>query len=364
MAHHDMTYDSRRGALILAGRPEWSDVKVYRSTTDGEWHLLPSPTPMPQGGDVEISYDPDRDVTVLYTNDGNKVWELTGETWTMKEPATTPIQCMDGALLQYDPIRRKTVLVGCGEWPGPDVPSETWLWDGADWSLAAGVDSSPVGAAGGGMVFDVSRGEMVLITHSTMQTWVFDGAAWTQRHPATVPDPGVWVIDLAFDPVAERAVFFGGETLGSTPEAEATYPEKTWAWDGQDWTELGLLSPPPANIDYAFAFFPERSALVMHGGWSEASEWRMRNNVWLLELGGAPAAEIRFTNIEALGGGEFKLTSTGRSASGNRQILQGTAQLGPQADWVSLQTNDNPQDENVWTVASQEPTRLFRILEE
>ncbi len=62
------------------------------------------------------------------------------------------------------------------------------------------------------MTFDAARGEMVLLTMGTMETWTFDGAQWTRRTPATTPTPGLWVFHLAYDPENQLAVFFCGET--------------------------------------------------------------------------------------------------------------------------------------------------------
>jgi hypothetical protein len=286
-AHHDMTYDSLRHRLIAAGRTfiMAQPFAIHAGAADGSWTQLPAPSPaLPGYQDIELAYDSHRDVVVLYTTATNKVWEFDGTNWTVITATTTPIQCADGAQMQYDPLRRKTVLVGTTGYPGVSKMSETWFWDGTDWTLAAGTNASPRGAAGGGMAFDAARGEMVLLTMGTMQTWTFNGTNWTERSPATVPSPGLWVFDLAYDPVSQRVVFFGGETRVSPP----TYPTNTWAWDGTNWMKIEAATGPPGVIDYALAGFPERGGLVMHGGWGP-SNWNFRTNVWLLTLDSAPA---------------------------------------------------------------------------
>jgi hypothetical protein len=283
-AHHDMTYDSLRHRLIVAGRIRIMEnpFAVYAGAADGSWTQLPSPAPaVPGNSDIELAYDSHRDVVVLYTTATNTVWEFNGTNWSVITAASAPIQCRDGAQMQYDPLRHKTVLVGANGWPGQSAASETWLWDGTNWTLAADRSASPRGAAGGGMAFDAARGEMVLLTMYSMQTWTFDGTKWTQRNPATVPSPGLWVFDLAYDPVNQVAVFFCGETT----DGHATYPRETWAWNGSDWQKLSPATVPPPTIDYALAYFPERGGLVMHGGWGDP-DWRFRTNVWLLTLQG------------------------------------------------------------------------------
>lgn len=286
-AHHDMTYDSARHRLIVAGRTSIMEnpFAIYAGAADGSWTQLPSPSPaLPGREDIELAYDSHRDRVVLYTTATNKVWEFDGTNWHVITAPTTPIQCADGAQMQYDPVRRKTVLVGCQGFPEADSPSETWLWDGTDWTLAAGTDASPHGAAGGGMAFDAARGEIVLLTHSTMETWTFDGTNWTQRAPATTPTPGVWVFDLAFHPPSGLVVFYGGEHLDEQEPWNSTYPTNTWAWDGNNWRKLKPPTTPPATIDSAFTYFPERDGLVLHGGWGPGGDWGFRSNVWLLTL--------------------------------------------------------------------------------
>jgi hypothetical protein len=229
-AHHDMTYDSQRHRLIVAGRTSimQNPFAIYAGAADGTWTQLPAPSPaLPGDEDIELAYDSHRDRVVLYTTATNKVWEFNGTNWAVLTAATTPVQCADGAQMQYDPLRRKTVLVGCLGFPESDSPSETWLWDGTDWTLAAGTNASPVGAAGGGLAFDPVRGEMVLLTHSTMQTWTFNGTNWTRRTPATTPTPDVWVFDLACHPPSGLVVFYGGEHLDVLEPWNSTHPTNT-----------------------------------------------------------------------------------------------------------------------------------------
>jgi hypothetical protein len=362
-AHHDMTYDNARHRLILAGRTTFSagPFAVYAGAADGSWTPLPAPSPaLPGTNDVELAYDSHRDRVVLYNPVGNKVWEFDGTNWTVLTTATMPIQCRDGAMLEYDPLRRQTVLVACTNkaLPWLQQPSETWLWDGSDWRLAAGTNASPPVAAYGGMAFDAARGEMVLLTMDTMQTWTFNGTTWTQRSPATVPSPGLYAFFMAYDAASQRVVFYGG--LGS--KSPYSMPRDTWAWDGTDWSKLTAAVSPPANIDYGFAYFPERGGVVMHGGWGDP-DWRFRTNVWLLTIQSAPQAAIRFTDIRLLGG-QLSLTSTGRVQTGASQVLQASTNLPLTNAWAGVQTNPAPAATNLWTVPLQGPARFFRLREQ
>lgn len=370
MVHHDMTYDSARHALIVACRtgfePPGAPARVFLGQADGTWTALPSVT-LPDGSDIEIAYDSDRHVTVLYAAGESgaaerRVWELSGTTWNVIEAAAAPVQCLDGAMLQYDPVRKKTVLVGCNGYPEEGQASETWLWDGANWTLAADTSHSPSGAVGGSMVFDAARGEMVLLTHSTMETWTFDGSTWTQRTPATAPSPGVWCSDMAFHPPTQQVVTFGGEHLVPSDPFNPTYPVDVWAWNGTNWQLLESSNPPPDTIDFGFAWFPERSAVVMHGGWGPTQEWDQRSDVWLLTLASEPAGSIRIVDIKVHPDGTVSVTTEGQAHSGKVQVLQGTRALGPAATWSDLLTNAAPADTNLWNMPTPESPHFFRIL--
>ncbi|MBI5383848.1 MAG: hypothetical protein HZA90_04085 [Verrucomicrobia bacterium] len=363
-AHHDMTYDSLRHRLIVAGRTSimQNTFAIYAGAADGSWTQLPSPSPaLPGREDIELAYDSHRDVVVLYTTATNKVWEFNGTNWSVITAATTPIQCKDGAQMQYDPVRRKTVLVGSDGWPGVDKVSETWFWDGTNWILAAGTNASPPGAAGGGLAFDAARGEMVLVAMRTMETWTFNGTNWVQRQPVTFPLPGVWVFDLAFHPPSGLVIFYGGEHVNELEPWNSIYPTNTWAWDGNDWHKLEPPATPPETIDYGLTWFPERGGLVMHGGWGDP-DWDFRTNVWLLTLQSAPQPVIRFTDARPLGG-QFSLTSTGRVQTSASQILQSSTNLSLTNAWANVQTNPVPAATNTWLVPRAGEERFFRILE-
>jgi hypothetical protein len=58
-------------------------------------------------------------------------------------------------------------------------------------------------------------------------TWIWDGANWTQQSPATVP-AGRFRMPMEWAP-GNRVLMFGGngaEVYGDT-----------WTWDGTNWTQ-------------------------------------------------------------------------------------------------------------------------------
>ncbi|MCM8788455.1 MAG: hypothetical protein NC907_01555 [Candidatus Omnitrophica bacterium] len=232
-AHHSMTYDPYRGVLILCGNDFYSGGPgIYRTWEyyGDTWTGGPDIPTTIKFGDAEIAFDIARNRVVAYISDWEEkveIWEYNGTNWQNRSPLVMPPACPDGALMEFDMRNANTVLV---------LPESTWLWDGSNW-FQAGVP--PQNAQYGAMVFDSIRQEMILLT-TTMETWVFDGMLWVKKNPVHSPEPSPnGLFCLAFDPVRQKAVFFGGESppMGNS----AIYPTNTWEWNGEDWKEFPSL---------------------------------------------------------------------------------------------------------------------------
>ena len=111
------------------------------------------------------------------------------------------------------------------------------------------------------------------------QTWVWDGATWTQKFPATVP-PGRYSPGLAYDGIHQQVVMFGGAT------ATAILSD-TWVWDGTNWTQKAVGMPGPAGrINHGMAF--DGQEILLFGGWDEdfagfvvyGDTWAWDGNSW------------------------------------------------------------------------------------
>src|SRR5205814_519832 len=89
-------------------------------------------------------------------------WEWDGTGWTRRSPATVPAARSGHSLVQ-DTARGVALLFG-GESCTSTCPlefTETWTWNGIDWTKLSPVDS-PVGRGGAGFAFDGARGRAVL----------------------------------------------------------------------------------------------------------------------------------------------------------------------------------------------------------
>jgi hypothetical protein len=86
---------------------------------------------------------------------------------------------------------------------------------------SGGSSGQPPARTGAAMAFDAANGTVVLFggngrSRSLGDTWIWDGSAWTQAHPATSP-PALSGAQMTYDPVSQDLVLVGGERLQPVP---------------------------------------------------------------------------------------------------------------------------------------------------
>ena len=133
-----------------------------------------------------------------------------------------------------------SAAVACG---GPPNLSDTWTWDGHDWTEESS-SQSPSWRDGAIYVYDAAANEIVLFGGSNSngddlsETWTWDGH-WTLQNPKTSPPARVDAAG-AYDPIRRNVVMFGGVSNGAALA-------DTWTWNGKDWTEAPTDHSPPAT---------------------------------------------------------------------------------------------------------------------
>jgi hypothetical protein len=81
---------------------------------------------------------------------------------------------------------------------------------------------------------------------------------------------------LAYDPLAEKLILFGGENDGSNLS-------NTWGWTGATWARQHPLAHPPASTWASMAFDSKAGQLLLLGGASPKSSGTYTNTTWLYE---------------------------------------------------------------------------------
>ena len=113
------------------------------------------------------------------------------DNWVRITPAVNPGPRQFHAMA-FDSVRREFVMFG-GLNSSFTAIGDTWVFDGVTWAQRTPT-RSPTPRGGHRMVFDAARGEVVLFGGGSRfgqatfsDTWAWDGSNWTQRTPALAP---------------------------------------------------------------------------------------------------------------------------------------------------------------------------------
>lgn len=267
-----------------------------------QWQLLPLRREPGVPMYATMASDPRRGRAVLYDSIGRLTWILDGYTW---QRMTSQIAVRGLQAMAYDDARDELVMFGGSDPNGPDF-DETWRWNGT-WTQASPA-THPSARIGAAMTYDPVAKRLVLFGGVTQprtnptyvsETWTWDGTNWTNVTPATNLPPGRVAPAFAYDPVRQRAVLFGGSGSGA-PVGD------TWEWDGTQWTQRMSVVGPAARIGASLTWDAARRRLVLFGGNNGATfapiiysdTWEWDGTSWQqLPITGPVLAEHRaFTN--------------------------------------------------------------------
>jgi hypothetical protein len=251
--------------------------QTWRLTGDTWTQLTPVASPSPRFGvDLVHDAARDRFVTYggcttsgLIATMNSQTWEFDGTTWTQAVTAVNPGPRLYAAL-SYDPVRTRTVLYGGRTSHFGGVLASTWEFDGAAWHEIV-TAQGPGARERTSMCYHPSLGQTLLFGgYRTIpsgtgtqfapddETWLFDGAFWTLV-PVTGPRPAPRIgAKLVFDTTRGVAVLFGGMD-GNTGQ----HLGDTWQFDGA-WTQVG--STATASREHGMVFEPTRRLVMRFGG--------------------------------------------------------------------------------------------------
>lgn len=202
-----------------------------------------------------------------FTTNSGETWTWNGTGWARPTPFPSP-ESRKNAVMAEDPTTGTIVLFG-----GDGGKEDTWTWNGTtkSWTDVTPI-LSPMNSGferPGAMAYDGATGKVVLFTTSpdlgVPQTWTWDGDArtWTLENPLTSPPRRRWS-SMAYDPVSQRVVLFGGDNTHGGGELL----NDTWTWDGraETWTkESPATSPEPRGKAY-MTYHTATSKIVLFGG--------------------------------------------------------------------------------------------------
>ena len=246
----------------------------------------PSASPSPRGTAL-LAYDSTHSQIVLFggqagagiQNVENDTWTWDGTNWTLSHPAQAPPPRSNSAIA-YDSVHGQAVIFGGLNGPGASDLSDTWLWDGANWTQSQ--QTGPSERAEHAMAYDAVHGQVVLFGGEDPNdvplndTWVWDGSTWTLKQPRFSP-PARFGHTMAFDSVHGQVVLFGG-AVGSGLLSD------TWLWDGANWNPTSPQNSPPARSFHGMAYDAAHAQVILFGGGGSnmvATNNGLLNDTWL-----------------------------------------------------------------------------------
>ncbi len=186
------------------------------------------------------------------------------------------------ASFAYDPAQKDAVLFGGANFS--TSYGDTWTWNGACWTRRhpAAAPSARTGAA---MVWDGATQQLLLFGGSTKpfsgggyqaDTWTWNGATWKRLHPAVSP-PARHNADLVYDQARHRVILFGGY--------DGAYLGDTWAWNGSTWTQLNPAAAPSARDTDSLAYDAASQRSILFGGFNDdagrlGDTWAWNGSTW------------------------------------------------------------------------------------
>jgi len=183
----------------------------------------------------------------------------------------------------FDSRLGKVVLFG-----GSDdfvIDNETWEWDGKSktWTQQFPADSASPRTAT--LAYDETAKQVVLFGGNTNgiaynDTWTYDGVDWVQQQPATVP-PTRTDNGLAFDPILNRVVLFGG-LAGPCEDCGEGRLNDTWLWDGSNWSQVQTAASPERGSGVSFTYDGTTKGMLLFGGW--VTDFSFTNSTWFFGL--------------------------------------------------------------------------------
>ena len=237
----------------------------------------------PPAHTIAMSYDSDRDRTVLFSrkfdplssvfNGPRQTWERVDGRWLLSATNTQPAPVLESFDMVYDAANRRTLLCGDGQ---------TWSYDGTDWqSLTA--SWSPARAPS--LAYDSNRGVVVMFDAGLFYEWV--SGSWIppgNQTPLMFNGQLLQRSRIAFHPGTQQTVLFGGNDSSGV----FNYDNRTLLWDGTSVTQAFPANSPFGRIAHSMTTDRATGRIVMCGGtgftstfttFDEVFEWNGSN--WL-----------------------------------------------------------------------------------
>jgi Galactose oxidase, central domain len=234
-----------------------------------------------------MTYDTSRQKVVLFGGlaiDGagmNDTWEWDGSEWTQVAD-TGPSPRLSHAMTYDASTQRVVFFGGHGDVPSPSVLSDTWKWDGSEWTQVA--DTGPSPRLNPAMTYNASTQRVVLFgglnfvspISARSDTWELNNNEWKQVQDT---GPGPLHSSSMADSI-KGLILFGGTSINPT-----VINGNTWLWTGKFWTQIQNMGPM-ARESHAMVYDSQRKSIVLFGGRAPGNV--RLGDTWELEIESIP----------------------------------------------------------------------------
>lgn len=276
-----MAYDQKEGkTLLFGGYVGGSQIRLDDTWVwDGEnWsEVNPQHKPAPRSGGG-MAYDQSSQQIVMFGGDGVNsslgdtwLWNWDRMDWEEQVPVVSPTP-RGVPFMSYDYKNSNVVLFGGG------VLNDTWVWDGENstW-IKKNPAHSPSARAFGQMSYNPIKQNVVLFGGNgggqiLSDTWTWDGTDWTEHVTANTP-PARFGYGLSYD--GAHIILFGGDGVGNVQLRD------TWFWDGSNWTQQNIVTNNRGHI--GMVYDERKDQVVSFGGYGGSSGSPIINETWTLQ---------------------------------------------------------------------------------
>ncbi|HZN39741.1 MAG TPA: hypothetical protein VFD82_13110 [Planctomycetota bacterium] len=275
-----LAYDTARQRMVLFGgydQTAYDDTWEWDGTT---WQAIATAHRPPGCWLVSMAFDAARARTVLLTGVGAPVahFEYDGTDWSAMPalPAAIANLAVPGALV-YDDARAETLLVG--GFGTHDRQGFVFAWNGAQWSPrpglgylpSPGIFASVAPSLSGTGIYRFGGGNYLEVPSNDL--WTFANGAWTLTASGTIPARG----DAAMWTTPTATFVFGGVNVLGGPIGDF------WRWNGAAWASLPTAGAPSYRRSAACAYDPVANRALLFGGYDGTvlgDTWTFDGVVW------------------------------------------------------------------------------------
>ncbi|HNR07944.1 MAG TPA: hypothetical protein PKM27_11560 [Saprospiraceae bacterium] len=280
-----------RAMLLLGGgksSPNSSESNVWK-WKDSQWAMIPASGPGSRDF-FPCAYHPGSGNIYCYgeqDSPGGVFWSFDGAQW--KSTKITGLESRDHHQMVYADHLNAFIIYGGANERGI-LDTLTWLVrDGKATALNIPGPGIRYHSA---MTYDKQRKKVVLYGggKKPWEHWEFDGLRWVKINSRTSPGNKFYHF-MAYDESSDKIILHGGWRNQDPFDPVNKQNPQTWAWDGQDWTNIagesifsiafGYDAGRKQVVTYGRSGGPDNAPLALwileNGSWKKISDYGMPN---------------------------------------------------------------------------------------